>query len=270
MKRIIKLIAALLVVAITFTNTGTTSYAYYVTSQNYNNITYTPTYSFSSSKVLEIKDQFLREKSSAGAHYCVKTSSHKPLKIRFSKVNGTISAGNVLGRYRKPIAPQNVEDIKMFFYEYNHLPQRLEFVDANGKPLCGTKYPIVAEVDPINCTFDFRVSDNALFRDVEIERCILKPIVAAGVFTGNYKLELYYKIPDCAVMNGYEVKIGDYTPLPNSLYSYYFCNPRYWQYPDIEYNTYGRLEFVLPLKKLSGKSLDLTFNGVKVTSLKVN
>lgn len=263
MKRIIKLITALLVVAITFTKTGTSSYAYYVTSQNYNNITYTPTYSFSSSKVPEIKDQFLRDNSSAAS------KSYNPLKLRFSKVNGTISVGNVLGMFYKPVG-KNQEDIKNYLYSANLMPQILQFVDANGKPLCGTKYPIVDNIDPITCTQEFRVSDNALFRDVEIERILITANTTSGVFNGTYKVEIEYWIPDYAVMNGYEVKLGNYTPSPSSKYSYYFKNPNYWQYPNIEYSTYGEVEFILPLKQLKGKSFDLTFNGVKVTTLTVN
>jgi len=260
MRKIVKLVAAALVVAITFANTGTSAYAYYVTPGDFKNITYTPTYYFESAKVLEISETLIDS---------TYERTGDPIKLYYKKINGSISLGNRIGSYRWYKGAAYKTDLRRMLSGQmpNHLPEAIQFLDANGNPLRGTKNPIIAEINPSTGDYDFQVSDNALFHGAYIDRKVLK----AKGNPGYYRYSVDYIIPDFAVMDGYEVKLGNLKPLDSSVYSKSFYQYFYTDNPidpDVTTYTEGNVVFDVPFS-MKGQTLDLTLNGIKIGTIDV-
>lgn len=257
MKRIIKLVAALLVVAVTFSNMGATAYAYYVTPGEFKSVKYTPTYYFETAKVPEISETLIDS---------TYERTGEQINLHYKHVNGNISLGNVIAAYRWYKSPAYKNDLNSRLRGTpDKLPNIIQFLDAKGAPLCGTKYPIYGELQS-NGDYLFRVGDNQMFRYVDITNCRKNERIRPGYI--RYTID--YVIPDFCVMDGYEVKLGTYEPLASSEYSRKFYNyfltdnpknPDMWTY------TEGNVVIDVPADA-KGK-VDLTFNGMKVSTFRL-
>lgn len=265
MKKLFKYVAIALVVALTFSNASVSAYAY--TPTDLSNLSYTTTYYKDSSKMpILAKNALLWDYEDQRVPYTKWDDLNAYYDFVYKNVTGKVSLGNVLfiltnaaekGCLAKGTVTQPVN------------PNLINFVGADGKQLCGSKYPIVAELDN-NGDITYRVSDNALFRGNT-------EIVSVNEYynstTGNIQVMISYKIYGAQVVPGYEVKLGSYVGENYSnkkIVSQYQKNSynefSYDVWDDDKNYTYGTIEFFVPRNKVVGKKLDLTFNGVKVGS----
>lgn len=277
MKKLIKYVAMALVVAMTFSTATVSAYAY--TPTNLKRLSYTPSYYADSSKVPMLTYSELRK------NFKVENPSYEDLDayydLVYTQLKGNVSTGNVLF-VLKDVEKDGclAKGRERYTVQSTMLPNLFKFSGAgvtratvpvyDERQLCGTKYPIVAELDN-NGDVTYRVSDNALFRGnteiIQVEEKSWMP-------TGECNVHIKYKIYGSHVVPGYEVKLGTYVGTNYSnrkVVSMYETTPNVFSYDirDDEKNyTYGEACFTVPLDKCAGKTMDITFNGVKVGTYK--
>lgn len=264
MKKLIKYVAMALVVAMTFSTATVSAYAY--TPTDLSNLSYTTTYYWDSTKmpILGERELFWDYEDQRENPEWEKLNAY--YDFEYKNVKGKVSIGNVLcvltnaaekGCLAKGTVVNPVS------------PNMINFVDASGKQLCGTKNPIVAELDNKG-DVTYRVSDNNLFRgNTEI-------LWTEEEFrSGKVYVHIAYKIYGSQVVPGYEVKLGKFVGSNYSnrkIVSEYqdpFNVFSYDVWDDEKNFTRGEVCFSMPLSECGGQTLDLTFNGVKVGKYKI-